>query len=193
MWSRLQPPAGLPVSLDRIRERCSLLHTEFDGLLMELQAQATDYLDGPDGILGRAICTQSWRLKLPGWPADHLLQVDPVQSVSVQYQALGGDAWLAAPAGAFWVKAGIGRSPRLQRDMTVALPDLALTQAPVRIDLVCGFGAPESDDVPPAIRAAIGMMVDHWFRHRGIVAPGTLTPEMDMMLSDMLNRWRRHL
>ncbi len=191
--TRLLPPAGPPVALDRIKARCSVLHDDFDVLLAELTEQAEDYLDGPAGILGRAICTQTWRLELACWPSDYLLPVDPVQSFSVSYQGLSGSEWHAAPDGAFWLRAGTGRSPRLQRDTSVTLPDLATSPLPVRVDLVCGFGEPGSVDIPPAIRGAIGMMVDHWYRNRGIVASGTVSAEMDMMLSDMLSRWRRHL
>lgn len=189
--NRTIAPLGLPVTAEQMRQRCGILHGEFDTLLNEMIAAATDYLDGPTGILGRAICTQTWRMEFSAWPAGIIVPVDPIRAVTVQCYAASSGSWGDAPGGAYILAAGVGSSPQLSRNAGLLLPDLGALPFPIRIDVEAGFGGPE--DVPPAIRAVIGMLVDHWFRHRGVVAIGNVSAEIEMTVSPLLARWRRHL
>lgn len=189
--NRTIAPTGLPVTAERMRARCGILHGEFDVLLGEMIAAATDYLDGPTGILGRAICTQTWRMEFAAWPGEIIVPVDPIKKVTVECFSVSAGDWGEAPEGAYTLAAGVGSSPRLTRNTGLLLPDLGALPYPVRIDVEAGFGEPE--EVPPAIKAVIGMLVDHWFRHRGVVVVGNVSAEIEMTVSPLLARWRRHL
>jgi uncharacterized phiE125 gp8 family phage protein len=93
------PPPALPVSIveaasylrvDDLEREATTIHTLIDA--------ATRYLDGPDGVLGRALVTTTYDLVLDAFPAGGapIMLLPPVQSVTaIAYRDQAGDeqAW----------------------------------------------------------------------------------------------------
>ncbi len=94
-------PAELPVSIFEARSHLRVDHSEDDALIAGYIAAATDALDGRDGLLGRALVTQRWRLVLDAFPAGPIvLPLPPLRSVlSLSYNPLsGGSAVTLSPS-----------------------------------------------------------------------------------------------
>lgn len=63
---RVTPPAAPVVSLLDMKEHLRVLHDDEDILIQSLTDAAVSWLDGWDGVLGRCIMPQTWRIS----PAD---------------------------------------------------------------------------------------------------------------------------
>lgn len=191
--TRTVPPTAAPVSLERARAQCAVLFNDHNDMISDFIAAAVDYLDGPDGVFGRAICTQIWQVLLPGWPADLVLPIDPVSAAVVEYRAVAGGSWVTLDSSNYVIAKVCGSTPELIWQPVAVLPDLAPDLYPVRLTLTCGYGAPDSDSIPPAIKVAILMLVDHWYRNRGVVVAGQVSPELEFNVSALIGKGRRHL
>lgn len=186
--TRLAAPADALVSITQAKAHCRVDGDDDTLLLSELIDTAEDYLDGPSGILGRALVDQTWSARLASWPSVFVLPVEPVRSVVITYvdqagasRTLAGDQYrLVQPLDA---------APQIQWASGVSLPALAVSDYPIEINMLAGFGSPT--EVPPAIQRAALMMVEHWFANRGVMADGR--QEMPLAASALLARYRRVL
>lgn len=183
------PPAILPVSVADAQAFCDVQPEDDVDLITGLVETAVDLLDGPSGLLGRAIVAQAWLLELPArqWPVQLVLPLEPVIGVTVRYRDLAGDL-VELDAG----HVDLVRAPSRPVLMTIRQQDLpALGDAPwpVQVEIIAGFGA-GAEDVPSGIRTAIKMMVRHWFDHSGAGVVGTIASEMPLSASALLARWR---
>lgn len=176
------PPDEKPVSLDRFRTQARIDATDQDAHLTALLAAATAYLDGWTGVLGRALLTQTWALRLSTWPADGIidLPLPPVQSVTkVEYIDSTG-ATVTWSASNYQVDL-YSAFPRVVVAPTVALPTLKDdgTINQVIVTFVTGYGS-NAENVPEPIRHAIVLLAAHWYERRAAseVAPNIATVPM---------------
>lgn len=90
MLTRLTAPAAL-VTLAEAKQALRIYHDRDDDFLTQCIAAATEYLDGPNGIVGQMIGSQQWAWKT-AWFTDPLrLPIGPVATVdSVKYLDLNG-------------------------------------------------------------------------------------------------------
>lgn len=187
--TQISAPAGLPVTVEDVRSFCRVPHNDEDWQLAALISAAYDLLDGPTGILGRAILSQTWRMELTGWPGAVILPIEPVVSVAVSWIDAADDEQ-DLDAGASWLVSNPGQPTVLNWNPNVVLPSLSLSVPyPVRIDMTCGYANAEA--IPAAIRQAIRMMVAHWFDNRAVAAPSM--SEIPLSVSALLARYRRLL
>lgn len=186
--TRTSAPVGAPITVDEAAEFCRVNHAEENDLIGALVETAVDLLDGPTGILGRAIISQEWRLELSGWPQSIALPIEPVSAVIVSYfDAAGAEQVLDASA--YTLVPNPGAATVLAWSSAFVAPDLqADVDFPVIIDMTCGFGAAE--DVPAAIKQAVKMLVRHWYDHRGAASGQDAIP---LAVSALLARYRRML
>jgi uncharacterized phiE125 gp8 family phage protein len=130
----------------------------------------------------RVLISQRWRLTLDAWPQGRAV-VSPVSPVSAVVEARVVNA--AGEFGA--VAANALRLVEASDPPRVALaadvPDPAVAQGGIRIDLQAGFGN-EPGDVPEPLRLAIKMLVARWFENRGdILGEQTLPPEVQALIA----------
>ena len=78
---RVTPPSLLPVDLALVKSHLGITTTASDPLIVEYIRAATRELDGPDGLLSRALITQTWRLEL-----DHPGKVVQFQAPNLCHQ-----------------------------------------------------------------------------------------------------------
>lgn len=183
------PAADLPVSLEEAKRHCRVEadDTEDDPLIEGLIAGAVNYLDGPSGILGRAIVTQTWLLELPSFPVALDLPLEPVRSITITYlDAFGVEQTL--PDGAYELNAQPSQRTQLALVSGTALPVLQNTSWPVRISIVAGFG--DASACPPGLKTAIKMMVGLWYEHREAIIPTDLVSGWPAPIGALLARWR---
>lgn len=167
---RTTPPATSPVSLTEAKAHLRVDHTDEDNLIESLIDAATSHFDG-EGVLGRAIITQSWAQwvgQSPGWVR---LNIATFQSLtSVEYYDTD-NALQTATLTDFEI--------RLEGDYVIIKPKtdfnwpLAYTrQDAIKISYVAGYGDAPAD-VPQSIRQAILLTVGHWYQNREAVVEGT--------------------
>jgi uncharacterized phiE125 gp8 family phage protein len=181
---RVAPPAIEPVTLDEANAQGRIAGD--DAMVAGLISAAVDMIDG-DGLLGRAMISQTWAQWVPQSPGYVRLLMGPFRSlVSVEYYNAAGDL-LTADLSDFEI--------RLSGDFVYVAPkDNAAWPAAddrldaIKITYVAGFGD-SAADVPQSIRHAILMLVAHWYNHREASTDLTLR-DVPFAVESLLNRHR---
>ncbi len=158
----LAGPAEEPVSLVEAKAFLKVDDVAEDGLIATLIGAARLHVEG---VTGRALVAQSWRLVLDDWPEGGVvkLPVTPLMAVTgiaaVDANGASHDIelgqFLSEPDGLIVPRVVLGM-PALQE------------RCGIEIDYVAGFGA-DAADVPADLRQAILGLVAHWFEHRDAV------------------------
>lgn len=156
---------------------------------------AETHIDGAMGILGRAIITQTWRMKMDAFPADPTARIriplPPLQSVSsITYVDQNGSTQTLASSGYKVMAAG-------ENPGSIALaygqewPSTREEPEAVTITFVCGFGDAASD-VPAAVINAGLLLVAHWYDQRAAVhvSNGGTVDEMPLAVGALLAPYR---
>jgi uncharacterized phiE125 gp8 family phage protein len=153
-------------------------HSHVDGTLEDDRISdfirtATAKLDGRDGLLGRALITQSWRLTLDCFPPEIVLPLPPCQAVlEITYlDPAGAPQTLAAEA---YEVFGIGGADpaRIRPVFGTSFPAARRWPDSVMVEFRAGYGDAEGD-VPEPLRTAIKLHAAHLIEHRESVAFGT--------------------
>ena len=176
----LAGPAEEPVSLAEAKAFLRIDDGVEDGLVATLIAAARMHVEG---VTGRALLAQSWRLVLDHWPEDRQvkLPVTPFMAVTeiTAYDSAGGAH--TVPLAQF-----LSEPDRLLLPGNVAsMPALRERQG-IEIDYVAGYGV-EPKDVPADLRQALLALVGYWFEHRDALitaGSGAVVPSgFDRMVS----------
>lgn len=168
------PPSEV-VSLVEAKAHLRVDHADEDILIEALVAAATARLDGPGGILNRALSTQVLRATIDGFPAEPLaLRYEPIQSVDlVQYTDPDGDT-LTVGASVYELTA----DGRLQLAYGQAWPSVRDPAEPVTIRYTAGYA-----DLPKPLRAAILLMVGDLYAYRESIVTGTIAAELPISVT----------
>lgn len=181
---RTVAPTAEPLTLAQAKAHLKVEIDDDDALIGALITAARQHLDGADGWLGRALMPQTWRLTLDcfprgksggrtGWiklPLPPLISVDSVTYVDTDgatqtlaeasYQLIDGGDWPSCLAPAW----------------NTEWPETRDQPAAVSITFQCGYaGATASPvdsatDVPETARAAMKLLIAHWYQNREAVA-----------------------
>jgi uncharacterized phiE125 gp8 family phage protein len=163
----VQRPQSPVVELATVKKFLHVDTAADDERIELLIAAATQRLDGRDGILGRALSPQTWRLDLPAFGASVRIPLPPLIAVTgVQYrdgagvlQTLATDqyrvsgSWLIPATGVTWPT------------------PIDLEPDAVQITFDAGYRgdeSPENNAVLETIRQAIIMMVISWYDRPGL-------------------------
>ena len=158
----LAGPAEEPVSLVEAKAFLKVDDGAEDGLITTLIGAARLHVEG---VTGRALLAQSWRVVLDGWPTDRQvkLPVTPFMAVT-EITAYDADG-----AGHDIPLAQFLREPdRLLLPSTVSGMPVLRERQGIEVDYVAGFGT-EPEDVPPDMRQALLALVAYWYEHRDAV------------------------
>lgn len=158
----LAGPAEEPVSLGEARAFLKVDDGAEDALITTLIGAARLHVEG---VTGRALLAQSWRVVLDHWPDDRQvkLPVTPFMAVTeiTAYDAAG--AGHEVPLTQF-----LSEPDRLLLPAHVAGMPLLRERQGIEVDYVAGFGT-EPEEVPADIRQALLMLVAYWYEHRDAV------------------------
>lgn len=162
-------------------------HSSEDDLITSLVAAAVGYLDGPTGILGRALATQTWRQDFEEWD-DLYLPLLPVQSVSsVKYYDV--DNVLRTLDTSVYTTTTEAAGLEIDLKFGQTWPITYQREDAIQVQFVAGYGAASA--VPAAIKSAILLLVGHWYFNREAVVIGTTPTELPMAVSALLAPYRR--
>lgn len=164
----LKTPPISALSAENLKEELGIGHGEDDTMLDRLIARATGYLDGPAGILAKAIISQQWEETRPRIDRSMKVGLGPLISVdSVTYfdaddteQTLSSTLYRVYPA-------PDGFEVELKPDATI--PVTSQRKDAVKITFTAGFG--DGTAVPEPILGAISMLAGHFYENPADSAP----------------------
>lgn len=195
-------PAVYPLTETEIWDHLRLNLTQFGepadkDHVTALLAAATAYLDGRDGILGRALVTQVWDLTLDQFPATDsiALPLPPIQSVtSITYvDELGASQTFSSSK--YALSAAKHWGPRINLNYGEVWPTTRYQPDAVTVRFVAGYddGSSPADpqgSVPAPIKAAMKLLIAHWYEHREQVVMGQTPAELPMAVTALLGPYR---
>ena len=147
-------------------------------------------IDGKDGWLGRALMTQTWDLFLDVFPAGSKsiqIPLPPLQSVtSVKYINPDGNL-ITLDASKYIVD--IAATPGLiHAAYGESWPDTRCQSNAVTVRFVAGYGTAAA--VPEPVKAALKLLVGHWYQNREPVNIGNITTPLPMTVDYLLSAYR---
>lgn len=170
--SLVTAPAREPIDLATAKIHLRVDTEDENALVDGLIRSAREYVES---ATGRALLTQTWDLKLDGFPCEGLeLPKAPVSAVSsITYLDTNGasQTWSSAnyltdlPAGPKASKA------RITPAYGVVPPSTYDVMNAVTIRFVCGYGS-SGDRVPGPLRQAMLLLIGHWYQSREAVVVG---------------------
>jgi len=159
---RTVAPTDTPVSLTEVKAHCRVTDNDDDAVFTALLATATDYLDGPYGLIGKCMVTQTWCQRLEEFDDCIRLTVGPVASVtSITYYDADNAQQTLATSVYELNRDTLGSYITLKPDQT--WPTIYNRNDAVAITFVAGVAAA---DVPDTLKTAVLMLVSHWDENR---------------------------
>lgn len=186
------PPAAPPVSLQEVKQHLRLVagaetYTTEDGTLQIYLDAAVSYLDGYAGVLGRCLVTQTWRQDFDGMAKSMRLPLLAAGVSSIKVRNADGQLSTVSSDDYSLKSDELGSYVRFDDSYTFP-SDLAETQA-ILIEFTAGYGVASA--VPAALKAAILLMVGHWYANREAVVTGTIATPMPMAVDTLVAPYRR--
>lgn len=164
-----------------------------------LISAATAYLDGRDGILSRCLVTQTWDYTLDEFPIVDFIRLPlaPVQSItSIKYTDADGIEQTLSDT-KYRLSADTDWRPRIDLDYDAAWPGTRNVLDAVTVRFVAGYASGNSPEdasaVPAAIKAAMKLLIGHWYEHREAVNVGQSVTDVPMTVNALLVPYRRGL
>jgi uncharacterized phiE125 gp8 family phage protein len=177
--TQVTAPATEPVTVDDAKLHLRISHADDDALIESLIVAARQHVES---FTHRALITQVWDLKLDEFPSSDesiwfpkaplLTSTAPV----VTYTDAAGDSqtWSSsyytvdAPSGPH------ARRGRIFLNYGQTYPGTRVIDHAVSIRFYCGYGSATA--VPEPIKAAMKLLMGHWFTNREAVSANALAP-----------------
>ena len=170
-------PAAEPLTLAQAKQHLRVIGTDEDDYITSLLKAARQTVELKTS---RVLVSQTLRQTFDAFPCDSSrqncieLKRQPVQSiVSVDY--LNGDgvttAWPTDQRQAIYAEPA-----RLRPAYGFSWPTTRKEPDAVAVTYVAGYGGPA--DVPELVKAAIRLLMGHWYENREEVVTGTITAEL---------------
>ena len=185
---RTVAPASTPVTLAEAKSHLRELSDDFDTLITAQIEAATAHLDGYTGLLGRALVTQTWRQDFCSFGPRVRLPIGPAATItSVTYYDGENEQQTLETSVYGLFSDAIG--PYLARKPDQAWPSVYNRDDAVSVTYVAGA---QAADVPAPIKAAILLLVGHFFENRSAVSPDNLN-EVPMAVDALIAPYRKRV
>lgn len=183
-WSRLVrtvAPASPVITLDEAKRHLRVSHDDDNSDITELVEVATAAIEGPNGI-GIALNEQTWRMSLDHFPCEVVIPLGPVTEItSICYTDADGDAATVDS----W-RTDLDTQPcRIWPARDTAWPAITCEPGAVKITFKCGF-----EQVPADLKAAVKLLVGHFYEHREAVTSDLKAVDLPMGIPAILERYR---
>lgn len=183
---QVTPPAEYPISLVEAKLHLRVDHDDEDDLITTLIAASTEWLEN---ALDRKLVAGSWRLELASFASVIELPYPPLVSVDqVQYVDLDGTTQVVAES-VYEVDTTVSPG-RLMLADGQSWPSTKLTNAAALISFSAGYGA--AADVPAMAKAAIKLLVGHWYENRETAVAGLQVKESPMAVQAIVHSLRSY-
>ncbi len=181
-------PAEPLLSLADVKAHLRVDHSDEDMLISSLVDAAASHIDGYSGILGRALVTQTWAVEFPTFLNRLDIPLGPVQSATIQYYDSTNTQQTLATSVYAVLSDGLG--PYVGLKYNQQWPQTYTRDDAVKITWVAGYGV-NASSVPAAIRAAMLLLIGHWYANREAVNVGNITSELPLSVAALLAPFRR--
>ncbi|MEF2548848.1 head-tail connector protein [Aurantimonas sp. E1-2-R+4] len=173
---RVTGPAAEVLPTVDFKQHSRIDYSDEDALIASYINAAVSRFDGPFGLLGRCLITQTWRLSLDAFPTRIMIPTSPVQSVtSIKYFDASGTEQLLSGFRTYGI-GGLER-PFILPAEGESWPHLDGRPDAVTVEFVAGYGA-APEDVPADLINAIRRTVAHYFENRESVVIGDRFDEL---------------
>lgn len=156
----VQNPAEEPVSLERVKEHCSIDSPDHDALLQDFIGSARREAEA---FTRRRLVTQQVEYRVSALGSGLRLPVAPVQSIdAIDYLAPDGSTQSIAAGG--WRLIGGASRPYATPAILSDWPSVLSAPESVTITMTLGYGA--AADVPRDLVVAVMLLAANYYAHR---------------------------
>lgn len=182
-------PTADVVTLAQAKLHLRVDHDDDDAVIAGLIAAAVARLDGRDGILGRALASQTWDYCLPEFPTEEqgaiALPLPPTVSVaSVKYLDTTGAEQTVSSSDYVVAEGGYGGAIVLPLAYAWSIAT-AIRPDAVRVRFTAGYAS-----VPKPIVQAVLLMVGDWYEQRGNALVGVSAAVMPIAVDALIAPYR---
>lgn len=180
------PPAAEPVTVADAKAHLRIDGSDEDVLIASLLLTSRLHIET---ALSLALITQSWTLRLDGWPCrrDIELPLAPLRAVDeVRVKNASGTA-VVVPPESYLVDLAARPARLIWNNVTPPAPQVPANG--IEIDLTAGFGA-SGDSVPAPLKHAILMLMAHWYEHRDPQEIGGDGARIPAAVGELINPFR---
>ncbi|MCW8918915.1 MAG: head-tail connector protein [Gammaproteobacteria bacterium] len=186
MSLRLSEPAAEPVTLAEAKAHTRADDAD-DALLAALITAGREYVESETA---RVLIERTGVLSLDRFPSVIRVPGAPLVSVeALRYLDIEGQQQ-TLPSDQYRVDASSAPG-RITPAPGVAWPATLFVPGAVSIDLTVGYGT--ADDVPGVLKQALLLLVGHWYENREGVVIGTITSEVPIAVTSLLDKRRVYL
>lgn len=195
MLSIVTPPSTPLLDTAAAKLHLRVDHDDEDAYIDALVAAATGHLDGPQGILGRCLITQTLMALFDCFPdgrAPLRLSCPPLQTVSqIRYRDTAGD-WQTMPASDYRAITSMSRRGFVEPAVGTQWPTgLADGTGNVEITYTAGYGS-SAADAPAEIIHAVRLLLGHFYENREQVITGTIATEVPFAVKALVAPFEVH-
>lgn len=178
------PPTLWPVTLAEAKQQCRVSHDDENGLIEAYIKAATNHVER---ILDLSLMERTWRLTLDTFSDAIELPRGPVQSVtSVQY--VDEDGATQTFSSDDYTTDLLGTRQWVVLNSDASWPTILDAVNAVSVTYVAGFD--ELPDTFADLKAAILLLVAHWFENRSAVVVGNTPTELPLAVDALMHSHR---
>lgn len=184
-------PAIKPVTSTEVKAWLDIGYTDKDSVITGLIAAATAHLDGWTGILGRALCEQTWRQDFDRFNRCMRLPLAPVISItSIKYDDASDAETTVSSSEYVLLNDDLG--PYVRFLDTYAFPQIHDQRPAVRVTYLAGYPTVAGAwSGPEDIKHAMALLIRHWFDNPTAVVVGVTAQALPHAVDALLAPHRR--
>lgn len=181
-------PVEPVVTLDDLKGHLNVDFNDDDGLIASYGKAVTQFIDGRDGFLGRALLAQTWELRLDDFCRSIRIPLPPLIEVSWVKYFDTEDVQQTVPPSVYEVVGIAGSQPA---EITLAYgqawPSISARREAVSIQFRAGYA---SDDVPEPIKQAIKLWVGTLYMQRETINIGSSVNDVPLDADALLSPYQ---
>lgn len=189
-------PASEPLTLEEAKAHVREDSADFDEMIEAFISTAVQYVDGPEGFLGRALIDQTWDYYLDRFPHCRPIEIEiplppTIEVQGVFYLSTSGTEQ-EFPSSSYKVDDS-GRVARIVLKGSACWPSTSCEAASVRIRFRAGYlnsDSPPIENVPRPIKTAILMYVGDLYLNRETQIVGDSAAKLPWAAEQLLRPYR---
>lgn len=171
--TRIAAPKRL-LTLAEIRAHLRVTGSDDDAYIASIAGAVIDHMEGPEGVLGRALMSQQWRVTVDAFPRSSgmRLPLPPTISIDAVKYVDTASVLQTVAANTYQLVETQGRA-RLMLAPAKSWPgDINQAAGSVQVEFTAGYG--EASDVPSSIKAAALLSIGWLYERREGSITGTI-------------------